>query len=409
MPLQTVLTNCSVVDVVSGSVTPGRGVWIDGNRIAGIGPVEDLTRQAGAARVVDLAGAHVLPGLVNMHVHLGLTLPGPDQYRMQFESESALALRMARNAREALLAGVTTVRLTGERKHADFALKASISAGETPGPRIFTAGMACIATGGHGHTFAGTIEADGPAEFRKVVRLQLKHGADLIKICISGGIAGEHEAIRDAQISKPEMRAIIETAHGSGKKVTAHAGPPGAIRDAIKCGLDCVEHGYFLTEEVLVLMAKRGVWLVPTIAVSRCEEFYARIGAPEWMVRKALAAGEQHWAALQMAIRNGVSIALGTDMLPAEPYEGTTATVRELEFYVAAGMSPITALQSATIKPAEWLDAADRLGSLEVGKLADLIAVDGDPTQDIAAMRRLRFVMADGRVIRHDPAPTSVP
>jgi imidazolonepropionase-like amidohydrolase len=402
MPSQTVLTNCSLVDVVSGSVTPGSGVWIDGNRIAGIGPVDELTQRANAATLVDLAGAHVLPGLVNMHVHFGLTLPGPDQYRMQLESGAALALRMARNAREALLAGVTTVRLTGERLHADFALRASIASGETLGPRIFTAGMACIATGGHGHTFAGTIEADGPAEFRKVVRLQLKEGADLIKICISGGIAGEHEAIRDAQLSKPEMRAIMETAHGSGKKVTAHAGPPGAIRDAIKCGLDCVEHGYFLTEEVIRLMADRGVWLVPTIAVSRCEEFYARIGAPDWMVRKALAAGEQHWAALEMAIRSGVSIALGTDMLPAEPYEGTTATVRELEFYVAAGMRPIEALRSATIKAAEWLDAQDRLGSIEVGKLADLIAVDGDPTADISRMRHLRFVMQDGRIVRHD-------
>jgi imidazolonepropionase-like amidohydrolase len=403
IPSQTVLANCSVVDVVSGSVTPNAGVRVDGNRIAGVGPVAELTRQAPDADVVDLHGAHVLPGLVNMHVHFGLTLPGPDQYRMQFETDAALALRMARNARAALLAGVTTVRLTGERRHADFALKASIGAGETVGPRIFTAGMACIATGGHGHTFAGTIEADGPSEFRKVVRRQLKQGADLIKICISGGIAGEHEAIRDAQLSKHEMRAIMETAHGSGKKVTAHAGPPGAIRDAIKCGLDCVEHGYFLTEDVIRLMVDRGVWLVPTIAVSRCEEFYARIGAPEWMVRKALAAGEHHWAALELAISHGVSIALGTDMLPAEPYEGTTATVRELEFYVAAGMRPVDALRSATIKPAEWLDAHDRLGSLEVGKLADIIAVDGDPTADIAHMRRLRFVMADGNIVRHDP------
>ena len=145
---------------------------------------------------------------------------------------------------------------------------------------------------------------------------------------------------------------------------------------------------------------------MPTIAVSRCEEFYARIGAPEWMVRKALAAGELHWAALEMAIRSGVSIALGTDMMPAEPYEGTTATVRELEFYVAAGMSPIQALRAATLKPAEWLNIADRLGSLQPGKLADLIAVDGDPTADISRMRQLRFVMKDGQIVRHDPSPS---
>jgi imidazolonepropionase-like amidohydrolase len=265
--------------------------------------------------------------------------------------------------------------------------------------------MACIATGGHGHTRAGTIEADGADGFRSVVRQQMRQGADFIKICISGGIAGEHEAIRDAQLSKDEMRAVMETAHGSGKKVTAHAGPAGAIRDAIECGLDCVEHGYFLTEDVLQLMVERNVWLVPTIAVSRCEEFYAKIGAPDWMVRKALAAGELHWAALQGAIGRGVSIALGTDMLPAEPFEGTTATIRELEFYVAAGMTPLQALQSATCRAAEWLDTADQLGSLEAGKLADLIAVDGDPTEDISRMRRLRFVMKDGQIVRHDSAP----
>jgi imidazolonepropionase-like amidohydrolase len=395
------LTNCSTIDVASGAVTPAAAVLVDGHRIAAIGSAESVRGQASTScEEIDLGGAHVSPGLFNMHVHFGLILPGRDEHRMAFETEAALALRMAHNARQTLLSGVTTVRLTGERKFADFALKSSIERGETLGPRVFTAGQACIATGGHGHTRAGTLEADGPDGFRHAVRLQLRAGADFIKICISGGIAGEHEAIRDAQLSRDEMRAVMETAHGSGKKVTAHAGPAGAIRDAIECGLDCVEHGYFLTDEVIQLMVDRGVWLVPTIAVSRCEEFYAKIGAPEWMVRKALAAGELHWAALQSAIRAGVSIALGTDMLPAEPFEGTTATIRELEFYVAAGMSPLQALQSATLLPARWLEVDDRLGTLHVGNLADIIAVDGDPTRDISAMRRLRFVMKDGRVIR---------
>src|SRR5712691_6435305 len=309
MPLPTLLTTCSVVDVVSGTVTPNAAVLVQDNRIAAIGPTATLQPPPGA-NTIDLAGGHVLPGLFNMHVHFGLILPGVAGDRMQNETEAALALRMAQNAREALLSGVTTVRLTGERQHADFALKSSIASGETMGPRIFTAGMACIATGGHGHSRAGTIEADGPDGFRRVVREQLRAGANFIKICIPGGIAGEHEAIRDAQLSKDEMRAVMDTAHGSGKKVTAHAGPPGAIRDAIECGLDCVEHGYFLTDDVIQLMVDHNVWLVPTIAVSRCEEFYAKIGAPEWMVRKALAAGELHWAALEKAIQAGVNIAL---------------------------------------------------------------------------------------------------
>jgi imidazolonepropionase-like amidohydrolase len=399
----TLLTHCSIVDVLSGGVTQDAELLVDGNRISGVGPRGDVPRPSDA-RIVNLQGAYVLPGLFNMHVHLGLILPGAEGNQMVGESEAALALRMARNAEDALYAGVTTVRLLGERKHADFALRSSIARGQTRGPRIYSAGMACIATGGHGHTRAGTIEADGADGFRNVVRQQLKAGADLIKIMISGGIAGEHEAIRDAQLSKDEMRAAMETAHGSGKKVTAHAGPAGAIRDAIECGLDCVEHGYFLTDEVIRLMVSRGVWLVPTIAVSRCEEFYAKVGAPDWMVRKALAAGEQHWAALQTAIRSGVSIALGTDMLPGEPFEGTTATIRELEFYVAAGMTPIAAIRSATSGAAEWLDATDTLGTLEPGKFADLIAVDGDPTEDISRMRQLRFVMKDGVVVRHAAA-----
>jgi imidazolonepropionase-like amidohydrolase len=399
------LTNCSVVDVVSGTVTPNAAVLVEDTRIAAIGPTSTLQAQTPDANKIDLAGAHVLPGLVNMHVHFGLILPGIAGDRMQNETEAALALRMAQNAREALLSGVTTVRLTGERQHADFALKSSIARGETMGPRIFSAGMACIATGGHGHTSAGTIEADGPDGFRRVVREQLKAGADFIKICISGGIAGEHEAIRDAQLSIDEMRAVMQTAHGSGKKVTAHAGPAGAIRDAIECGLDCVEHGYFLTDDVIQLMVDHNVWLVPTIAVSRCEEFYAKIGAPDWMVHKALAAGELHWDALETAIRRGVNIALGTDMLPAEPFDGTTSTIRELEFYVAAGMTPVDALRSATLKPAEWLAVSDQLGTLEPGKLADLIAVDRDPTQNISNMRHLRFVMHNGQVVRHDPPP----
>jgi imidazolonepropionase-like amidohydrolase len=342
-----------------------------------------------------------MAGIANMHVHFGLILPGVEGDRMVGESEAALALRMARAARETLEAGVTTVRLVGERKHADFALKASIARGETLGPRIFTAGLAIIATGGHGHTRAGTVEADGPAEFRKRVREQMKAGADLIKICISGGIAGEHEAIRDAQLTKDEMRAVMETAHGSGKKVTAHAGPTGAIRDAIECGLDCVEHGYFLDQDTVRVMVERGVWLVPTIVVSRCEDFFHKIGAPEWMIRKALEAGVQHFGGLQTAIREGVSIALGTDMLPAEPYEGTTATVRELEFYVDAGMTPLQAVRTATIKPAEWLGVADRQGTVEAGKVADLIAMDGDPTVSISNLRNIRFVMKDGQVVRH--------
>lgn len=405
-PMSKVLVDCAVVDAVGDRPIGGAAVWVDGDRIRAVGPAGDVLGQAqraAAVDVIELGGAHVMPGLINMHVHLGLVLPGRDEYRMQFESEAALALRMAANARAALQAGVTTARLVGERRHADLALKASIAQGETPGPRIYAAGSGVICTGGHGHTRAGFLEADGPAGFRQLVRAQLKAGADLIKICISGGIAGAHEAIRDRQLTRDEMLAVMEVAHGRGRKVTAHAGPADVIREGIECGLDGVEHGYFLTEEVVRLMAERGTWLVPTINVSRCEEFFARIGAPDWMVRKALDAGKLHWAGFQMAIRAGVNIAFGTDMLPAEPYEGTTATVREMEFMAEAGMTPLQVIRAATVRAAEYLGAADQLGSIAPGKLADLVAMDGDPTASISALRRLRFVMKGGEVVRHDP------
>jgi imidazolonepropionase-like amidohydrolase len=166
----------------------------------------------------------------------------------------------------------------------------------------------------------------------------------------------------------------------------------------VECGVDTIEHAYFLTDEVAAFMVERGAWLVPTINVSRATEFFARIGAPDWMVARALAAGELHWAGLQAALRAGVRIALGTDMFPAEPFDGTTVTVRELEFYVEAGMAPAAALRAATIDAAEML-GLEQVGCVEPGWAADLIAVGGDPLERIGALRDLRLVVSRGRVV----------
>lgn len=384
------LSNARVVDVRTGAVEH-RDLAVDGARIA-------ATAQS-AERVVDLAGAYVLPGLINCHVHFGLVLPGAQGERLRGETEAALALRMAANAHDALRTGVTTVRLVGERPYADIALRASIERGETLGPRILTAGPLLIAVGGHGWELPGTLEASGADQFRRLAREQLRNGADLLKIAVSGGIAGEHEAIADAQLTADEVRAVAETAHARGRKVAAHAGPAAVIRLAVEQGVDSIEHGYFLDDETTALMAERGSWLVPTINVSRAVAFFERIGAPDWMIAKALAAGELHWAGLQSAIRNGVRIALGTDMLPHEPFDGTSVTVRELEFMAEAGMSPLAALQAATIRAAELLGIDGEVGSVEPGKRADLIAVDGNPLEDVSALRHLRAVIARGRPV----------
>jgi imidazolonepropionase-like amidohydrolase len=402
-----VLANCAVVDGLWEQPLSDAGVWIGDGRIAAVGPVDDVVadaREAGPVEILDLDGAHVLPGLMNMHVHLGLALPGQDEFLA--EGAAQRALRMASNAKAALDAGITTVRLLGESEGTDFALRRAIDRGQVPGPRIFTAGSWVVCTGGHAHQFG--VEADGADGFRRAVRAQLKTGVDLVKICVSGGIAGEHEGF-GGQLTHDEMSAVADAAHAWGRMVTAHAGPADVISEAIDCGIDGVEHGYLVTDEVAQKMAERGTWLVPTICVSRDREFFDRIGAPEWMIQRALAAGEEHWAALKSCIAAGVKIAMGTDMLPAEPLAETNATVREMELMQDAGMSARDVVGAATWTAAEMMGVGERLGSVQPGRFADLIAVDGDPSVEVSNLRNIRFVMKAGLVVRSSLASKPVP
>jgi imidazolonepropionase-like amidohydrolase len=392
------LENCSVVDVRAGSSLADAAVLIAGDRIAAAGPRSEVEAPADIRRL-DLGGAYVTPGLINCHVHFGLVLPGEEGDRLRGETDAELALRMAENAAGTLRAGVTTVRLLAERPYVDIALRQSIARKQTLGPRVLTAGPMLISTGGHGWELGSCVEADGADGFRAATRAQIKHGVDWVKIGISGGIAGANEAIADAQMTAEEMLAVTETAHARGRRVAAHSGPAAVTATAVECGVDTIEHGYFLTDEVAGLMARSGAWLVPTINVSRAVEFFRKIGAPPWMVERALAAGELHWAGLRSAIAGGVRIAMGTDMMPHEPFDGTSVTVRELEFYVDAGMTPAAALRAATCEAAEML-GLDEVGEIRAGAVADVIAVAGDPSGDISALRDLRQVISQGRLVR---------
>jgi imidazolonepropionase-like amidohydrolase len=392
------IVGATVVDVTNGHSIPNAVLVIEGERITAVGPASAVTVPAGAD-VIHADGKWLLPGLMNMHVHLGLKLPGAAGDSLTNETDVEEVLRMAGNARLSLLSGVTTLRLVGEDHGTDFALRRAIDRGEVMGPRIKTAGEVIIPTGGH-----GSMEADGPYGFAHVVREQIKQGADWIKIAISGGISDSHGDISAAPMTDEELSTLIEVAHRNNIKVTAHNGSSVAAHQAMKFGIDGFEHGYHLDVSVLKEMKAKGVWLVPTIVVSQpgALEFYHKIGSPPWYLERVKSTGIDHWAMLQNAIRLGVNIALGTDQFPFEPNGGTTATIAEAELYVKAGMTPLQALRTATVNSAQMIGMEKDAGTLEPGKYADVIAVSADPLKDIGALRTIGMVMKGGTVVRND-------
>ena len=399
----TAIVGGTVVDLAGKASIENAVILVEGDRIAAIGEAGNVDIPDGAEQI-DAGGAWLIPGLMNMHVHLGLVMPGRMTAELHDESEAALALRMAANARETLLAGVTTIRLTGSRAHADLALMRAINKGQADGPRIFSAGETLTITAGHGSKKPGKTNYDGPDELVKAARTQISAGAKWLKILISGGIATDGGGLAAALMTPEEIRAVIDAAHRFGVKVTAHSGSPAATQVAVDAGLDCVEHGYFLDRPTLKKMQEHGTWLVPTIVVTApgTQPFFERMGMPPWYMKRRDSAGKLHWQALEMAIEEGVNIALGTDQLPHEPNDGTTATALEAQYYVEAGMTPLQALRSATIEAARLLEAEDEIGSLEAGKYADIIAVDKDPAQDISALRNILLVMKGGKVYRNN-------
>lgn len=397
----TAIVGAGYVDVVTGRSVTDAVVVIEDGRIAAIGPAGQVQVPAGAKRI-ELPGKWLAPGLFNTHVHLGLVLPGLMAAEHASESEAQLTLRMAENARKSLLSGVTTIRTTGDPRHADIALARAINRGIQSGPRIVSAGQGVTITGGHGA--GGQLANDGPSEVSKATRHEISSGAQWIKIAVSGGIATPGGGLADGLMTPEEIKAVVDIATRNGRKVTAHSGSAGAAREAVELGVQGIEHGYFLDRPTLRAMKQRGAWFVPTIVVSQPAtfEFYKRIGSPEWYMERVREVGKDHWQALQWAIQEGVNISLGSDQFPFEPNDGTTATIREVEYYQEAGMSHLQAMQAATIQSARMLDMDAVTGSLSVGKFADIIALDANPLDNIKALRGLGFVMKGGRVYRND-------
>ena len=350
-----------------------------------------------ADTVADLSGYTLMPGLLNCHVHLSLSFPFLP-YKIDPYGPAYRALIEYRRLAECLMSGVTTVRSTGCTDYTDIALRTAVEKNMLFGSRVVACGEVVIAHGGHGFNMTGSCECSGPAEFRRGARAQLARGADYVKICMTGGLASPFEGVDDQQMADDEIRAVVEVCHGSGKRVAAHLSHDRAIRGAVNAGVDCVEHGYFLTRETAGLMAERGTFYVPTIVVSNAAEYLRAHGSPEYQLRKQEEAQERHHQALRNAIDAGVTIGVGTDLLPNDPLDGTTATVREIECLVAAGLTPLRALAAATSVSARICGVDAVTGRLASGWQADFIAVCGKPDQRISDLRRVDLVAKGGRL-----------
>jgi len=408
----TVLHCPHLLDPAAGKLLGASTVVIRDGRIQA---VRAGTGSEPGARVVELPGQTCLPGLIDAHTHL-TSETSPTGYTDQFRWNTAdYAIRSTVYARRTLLAGFTTVRNLGDNANESVALRNAIDAGVVPGPRIFTAGMAIGSTGGHAdptdgyrHDLAGNPDPkDGiinsPADAWKAVRQHYKDGVDLIKIMPSGGVLDESASADNPQMTLEEIKAVVAAAHDYGFTVAAHAHGAEAIRRAVLAGVDSIEHGTFMDEADMKLMKEHGTWYVPTIIAGKyVEQMAGKPGYyPPQVARKAKQVGPIIQATAGRAYKAGVRIAFGTD---ASVYpHGQNA--KEFEYMVQAGMPPLFVIQAATTRAAELLHKPDELGQIQAGRHADVIAVPGDPLEDITALQRVSFVMKDGTIYKQDGKP----
>lgn len=384
-----------MVDVRRGLVKEA-SVAIEGGKIVSLGDLKNSESHS-----IDLEGAYLLPGLVNCHVHLGIVFPF-NEFDPR-ESPAVTALRCLRRGMDALQAGVTTVRTVGTAYGADLFLRSMIQKGWVKGPRIVSAGSSISVTGGHGDNL-GALLADGPDEFLKKAREELVSGANHLKIYITGGISHREETFDEPQMSLGEMKAVVSVARSKNTYVTAHAGESGPILKAVEAGVRCFEHGYLLGREAARAVRESRGYLCPTLVVTRSPNWMRENRFEEWTIQKALEAGNDHLESIRTAIREGVKILNGTDIPPGDEDEGVNVTVKEMEHYVDAGLSPLEAIQTSSLNGAELMGIGQQIGVVEPGTQADLIATRDNPLEDIRALRGIFFVMQSGSVIRWDHA-----
>jgi len=396
-----------VLDVKTGQTLTNQAIVIENDKIVSIGPAS-AAKPASGAKVIDLPNATILPGLIDAHTHLTGN-PKDVGYSALGISAPREALIGAHNAKTTLEAGFTTVRNVGAGGFSDVALRDAINDGDVPGPRMLVSGPALGITGGHcdnnllPYEWHATEDgvADGIAAVQHKVREDIKYGADVIKICATGGVMSKGDDPNASQYTIEEMKAIVAEAHRLGRKVAAHAHGAQGVIWASDAGIDSIEHGHLMNDESVATLKKNGTYLVPTLYLMDWHrENAAKTNLPDFIRKKMEMVSEQGQNNAKKAFAAGVKIGFGTD---AAVYpHGLNA--HEFAVYVRLGMTPLQAIQTSTINDADLLGWTDKVGTLDSGKFADIIAVYGDPLQDITTLQHVKFVMKGGEVVKNDYA-----
>lgn len=388
------LTNARLIDGTGAQPRQNATVAIDNGRIASVRDTSQGVDTGG--EVIDLQGRTLLPGLINAHMHIMFDA-GPNPMTAQASDLPAILLKGAWRGEQMLRAGITTARDLGGIEFGELALRDAFASGELPGPRLLCAGKLITMTGGHGWSIG--FEADGPDEVRKAARQNLKRGVDCLKFMATGGVLTPGVEPGSAQLGEEEMRAGIEEARKVGKRTATHAQGTSGIKNALRAGIDTVEHGIFLDDEAIEMMVKQEVVFVPTLAAPyQIVEASEAKGVPAFAVDKSRRVMEAHRKSFQDAVAAGVIIAAGND--GGTPFNPSDDLVTELRLMVEYGLDPLAAIKTATHGSATALGLADDIGTIQPGKRADLLVLDvgADPLADITALTRVWIVLKHGNV-----------
>src|SRR6202034_3672108 len=396
-----------LLDVHSGKILDAQTIVVSGDRIIAIAPTDATAAQPGD-KVIDLGGMTVLPGLIDVHTHLTMN-PVFDPYLELTETNAKDAINGVVNARTTLMAGFTTVRNVGASGFVDVDLRDAVNAGQVVGPHMQVSGTLIGITGGHwdenllpirSHEVGDGV-ADGIAAVQHKVRENIKYGAALIKICATGGVLSKGDDPQASQFTLEEMKAIVADAHRLGRKVAAHAHGAQGILWATEAGVDSIEHGSYIDDAGIAEMKKNGTYLVPTLYLGDWFlENAEKNHVPDFYLAKAKAVMPIARKNIAHAFASGVKVAFGTD---AAVYpHGLNA--HEFAVMVKLGLTPLQAIQAATVNAADLLGWLGKVGSLEPGAWADIVAVDGNPLQDVTTLERVKFVMKGGEVVKNEYA-----